>query len=131
MSNSRTILVIDADPTYRRNAGRFLAEHGYTVFEADNANRGLEEARHKKPRFALVDLAFQASTGMDLVEQLRAAVQPLDVVCVARGCALAHVGARGNDLTARVQHLEAATAPHADPHAFRVALQAGYDRCAP
>ncbi|MCB9645324.1 MAG: sigma-54-dependent Fis family transcriptional regulator [Deltaproteobacteria bacterium] len=91
MSNSRTILVIDADPTYRRNAGRFLAEHGYTVFEADNANRGLEEARHKKPRFALVDLAFQASTGMDLVEQLRAAAQPLDVVCVARGCALAHV----------------------------------------
>ncbi|MEZ4475661.1 MAG: hypothetical protein R3F60_33655, partial [bacterium] len=34
------------------------------------------------------------------------------------GCALAHVGARGNDLTAQVQHLEAATAPHADPHAF-------------
>ena len=47
------------------------------------------------------------------------------------GCALAHVGARGNDLTAQVQHLEAATAPHADVHAWRVALQAGYDRCVP
>jgi DNA-binding NtrC family response regulator len=91
MSNSRTILVIDTDPTYRRNAGRFLTEHGYTVFEADSANRGLEEARLRKPRFALVDLAFQASSGMDLVEQLRAASQPLDVVCVARGCALTHV----------------------------------------
>ena len=91
MSNPRTILVIDADPSYRRNAGRFLTEHGYTVYEADCANRGLEEARLRKPRFALVDLAFQASSGMDLVEQLRAATQPLDVVCVARGCALTHV----------------------------------------
>ena len=47
------------------------------------------------------------------------------------GCALAYVGARGNDLTAQVQHLEATTAPHADVHAWRVALQAGYDKCAP
>lgn len=91
MSNPRTILVIDSDATYRRNAGRFLTEHGYTVFEADTASRGLEEARARQPRFALVDLAFQASLGADLVEQLRALVEPLDVVCVAKGCALSHV----------------------------------------
>lgn len=91
MSSPRTILVIDADPAFRRNAGRYLSEHGYTVFEADNAARGLDEARSKQPRFALVDLAFQAGMGMDLVEQLRAAAQPLDVVCVAKGCPLSHI----------------------------------------
>lgn len=91
MGNPRTILVIDADATYRRNAGRFLTEHGYTVYEADTASRGLEEARVRQPRFALVDLAFQASLGADLVEQLRAVDEGLDVVCVAKGCALAHV----------------------------------------
>lgn len=47
------------------------------------------------------------------------------------GCALAHVGARGNDLTRQVQRLEAVTGPHIEIHAWRVALQAGYDRCAP
>lgn len=91
MSNPRSILVIDADSTYRRNAGRFLGDHGFTVYEADNPSRGLEEARAKQPRFALVDLAFQAQVGIDLVEQLRAAGSPLDVVCVAKGCALGHV----------------------------------------
>lgn len=91
MSNPKTILVIDADSAYRRNAGRFLVEHGFTVYEADTAARGLEEARIRQPRFALVDLAFQASMGVDLVEHLRAGTEPLDVVCVAKGCALAHV----------------------------------------
>lgn len=91
MSNPRSILVIDADPTYRRNAGRFLGDHGYTVYEADTPSRGLEEARAKQPRFALVDLAFQAQMGVDIVEQLRGFGHPLDVVCVAKGCALSHV----------------------------------------
>ncbi len=91
MSNPKTILVIDADSAYRRNAGRFLVEHGFTVYEADTAARGLEEARTRQPRFVLVDLAFQASMGVDLVEHLRTASEPLDVVCVAKGCALAHV----------------------------------------
>lgn len=48
----------------------------------------------------------------------------------AAGCALAHVGAKGNDMARQVEYLEAATTPHADAYAWRVALTEGYESCA-
>lgn len=79
---TRTLLIIDPDPQFRQNAGRFLSSRGYIVHEAADATQGLEELRQNRPRFVLVDISLQLG-GFDLVGLLVSSPERPDVLCVA------------------------------------------------
>ena len=83
MEEAKSVLVIDADPTFRRNARCFLSERGYIVREADAGPTGLRAVERHRPNYVLVDLGLQSQVGLDLVGQLRGAAGQPVVVCTA------------------------------------------------
>ena len=83
MEEAKSVLVIDADPTFRKNARSFLSERGYMVREADAGPTGLRAVERHRPHYVLVDLGLQSQVGLDLVGQLRGAAGHPTVVCTA------------------------------------------------
>lgn len=83
MDEAKSVLVIDVDPTFRKNARGFLAEHGYVVREADTGPTGVRAVERFRPHFVLVDLGLQSQVGLDLVGQLRGAAGNPTVICTA------------------------------------------------
>lgn len=70
MSERRTVLTIDEDPAFRRNASRFLSERGFLTFEAEGPDSGLAATLRHRPDFVLVDVHLKAAPGVDLIETL-------------------------------------------------------------
>ncbi|MGF1509629.1 MAG: sigma-54-dependent transcriptional regulator [Myxococcota bacterium] len=66
----RSILIVDEDASFRRNASRFLTERGYTVFEAEGADSGLAAVIRHRPEFVVVDVHLKAAPGVDLIETI-------------------------------------------------------------
>jgi two-component system KDP operon response regulator KdpE len=70
--NPRCVLIIEDDPHIRRFVRSALeAEGGFTVFEADNAARGLIESGTRKPDLMIVDLGLPDRDGRALISEVR------------------------------------------------------------
>jgi CheY-like chemotaxis protein len=68
---SRSVLVVDDDPEFRRLAGRLLVGSGLTVVgEADSIAGGLAAALQLKPSAVLVDVELPDGDGLALVREL-------------------------------------------------------------
>lgn len=70
MPDRRTVLIIDEDPAFRRNASRFLGERGFVAHEAEGSDSGLAATLRHRPDFVLVDVHLKAAPGVDLIETL-------------------------------------------------------------
>ncbi len=79
----RSILILDRDPAFRRNAGRFLSDRGFEVVEAPDVRAGLAELRASQPAFVLLDLGYQEPPGLELLETLLGAPEKPQVICVS------------------------------------------------
>ena len=70
--NPRRVLIIEDDPHIRRFVHAALeAEGGFTVFEAENAARGLVEAGTRQPELLIVDLGLPDRDGRALISEVR------------------------------------------------------------
>lgn len=69
--NTRQVVLIEDEPHIRRFVRAALEEEGCTVFEADNAARGLTEAGTRKPDLVIVDLGLPDRDGLELIRDLR------------------------------------------------------------
>jgi two-component system nitrate/nitrite response regulator NarL len=68
---SRTVLVVDDDPEFRRLAGRLLAGGGLTVVgEADSVAGALTAAVQLKPSAVLADVELPDGDGLALAREL-------------------------------------------------------------
>jgi len=66
------ILLVDADPALRREAGRALEEAGYEVRFAAGADEALRTVREKGlPHLAIVEVTLPGPDGLDLCRRLR------------------------------------------------------------
>jgi CheY-like chemotaxis protein len=99
---SRSVLVVDDDPDFRRLATRVLTSWGHTVTgEAGGVADALAEAARTRPDVALVDIGLPDGDGFELTTRLRSMPSPPQVVLIssdssATNAATAHrVGARG------------------------------------
>jgi DNA-binding NtrC family response regulator len=70
MPDRRSILIVDEDASFRRNASRFLSERGYVVFDAEGADSGLAAVIRHRPDFVVVDVHLKAAPGVDLIETI-------------------------------------------------------------
>ena len=70
---SRSVLVIDDDPAFRRLASRVLAGFGLSVAgEADSVAAALAAARSLRPQALLVDVRLPDGDGITLTGELTA-----------------------------------------------------------
>lgn len=65
------ILVCDDDATFRRRLAKSLRDRGFEVYEAENADSGLEVCRQYLPHGVIVDMRMPGESGLWLVRALR------------------------------------------------------------
>jgi diguanylate cyclase (GGDEF)-like protein len=69
-----TILVADDDEAFRELVAIQLADHGYTVIEAEDGIQAVASARQHRPDVVLLDVAMPGRNGFEALEDLRADV---------------------------------------------------------
>jgi two-component system response regulator RegA len=82
--SARRILVCDDDAVFRRRLCRSLRDRGHSVYEAENAQHGVEVCIEYQPEWAIVDLRMPGESGLWLVSEL-SRVAPSCLVVVLTG----------------------------------------------
>jgi CheY-like chemotaxis protein len=70
---TRTALVVDDHPSFRRFAGQLLQAAGFAVGEAQDGATALAAARELRPDLVLLDVLLPDTTGFEVAERLAAA----------------------------------------------------------
>lgn len=83
MQDPRRILIIDGDPSFRKNATRFLQERQCEVFTTSNATEGLEALKTRRPDFVLVDIGL-SEPGFDIVDTVIASPEQPKVIGISQ-----------------------------------------------
>jgi two-component system, OmpR family, KDP operon response regulator KdpE len=71
MSHTGNVILIEDEPQIRRFVSEALQEEGWTVFEAENGQRGLIEAGSRKPDLLIVDLGLPDMDGVEVIKEFR------------------------------------------------------------
>jgi CheY-like chemotaxis protein len=73
VDNQRLILVVEDDEATRKFLLDNLAADGFRVAGASSAGEGLRAIEVRQPNLVVLDLALEDSSGLDLLDRLRAA----------------------------------------------------------
>ncbi len=68
----RTILIVDDERSFAHAIGRILADRGYAVLVAGEAEEGMRQARAARPDLIVLDLVLPDRPGIQLCRQIRA-----------------------------------------------------------
>jgi len=68
---SRMILIVDDEKTIRWSLGEALAEEGYEIAEAENADKGFEIFKDRSPDLVLLDLRLPGEDGLSLLGRMK------------------------------------------------------------
>lgn len=71
MTAQHTVLIVDDDPHIREVLRYALEKEGIAVIEAENRERGLEEALDKAPSLIVLDVMMPELSGLELCRELR------------------------------------------------------------
>jgi DNA-binding NtrC family response regulator len=80
MTDTRTVLLVDDDPSFRRVVEYQLREDGYRVFAVPNGTTALQQFQAEHVDVVLTDVKMPASDGMDLLARLKILQPDLPVV---------------------------------------------------
>jgi two-component system, response regulator, stage 0 sporulation protein F len=70
-TDTKTVLVVDDDPSLRLVLTEVLAQEGYAAVQAPNGQVGLRLAERLAPDVILLDLAPPGKSGLDVLEELK------------------------------------------------------------
>lgn len=68
---SASILVVDDNPTIRRVLEQYLEPNGYSVFLAENGEKGIRIARESVPDLVLLDIMMPGMDGFEICAHLK------------------------------------------------------------
>lgn len=71
MSIPKNILVVDDEIQIRRLLKIGLEDSGYSVFEAEDGKRGIQETINHKPSIVLLDLGLPDEDGLSILKKIR------------------------------------------------------------
>lgn len=77
---SETLLLVDDSYVFRERLARAFRERGFTVFTAADYDEAMELARCDLPDRAVVDLRMPGPSGLDLVRDLKALDDSVEVL---------------------------------------------------
>jgi PAS domain S-box-containing protein len=112
---TRTVLVVDDDPTAVEVIAAFLPEPAYAVIRAYGGSEAITLARRLRPDLILLDLMMPAVSGFDVVEALQAQPETASIPILV--VTAKHVTSSDR----------AALEGHAD-RVIRIVAKAGFDR---
>lgn len=82
MKAFKKVLIIEDDP-YNRELEKILFERsGYTVLEAEDAERGIAIAEHEKPSLIILDYQLPQIGGLEALEKLKHNQETREIPCV-------------------------------------------------
>ena len=67
----KSLLLVDDDNPFRERLARAMEKKGFTVSQADGVKKGIEIAKLKKPKFAVVDLRLNDGNGLEVVKEIQ------------------------------------------------------------
>lgn len=82
---SKTILVVDDDPTIRDVLERYLRREGFAVLTAADGQTALQKAGSEKPDLVVLDLMLPHVDGWEICRRLRAESTVPILMLTARG----------------------------------------------
>ncbi|MDV7103159.1 response regulator [Vibrio sp. TH_r3] len=68
--NSRTIMLVDDDPIFRRFTSVLLEKQGYSVIEAEHGLDGLQKLRKSIPDLIISDISMPILNGIEFAEEV-------------------------------------------------------------
>jgi CheY-like chemotaxis protein len=77
------ILVIEDNPVNRELTADILGAAGYTVLQAENAERGIALARVERPALILMDVRLPGMDGLSATEILKGEAETREIPVVA------------------------------------------------
>jgi len=72
---TKRVLIIDDDPSIRGLLARYLNREGFSVFEAENGQRGIEIAEKESPNVIILDVMMPGTDGWSVLEYLKSHVR--------------------------------------------------------
>jgi two-component system response regulator AtoC len=69
---SKTILIVDDEPTTRSALGELLLGDGYEVLQAENAEKAFDLFRERSPDLVLLDVRMPGEDGLSLLKRMKA-----------------------------------------------------------
>ena len=76
------ILVVDDEPSARRELRKFLEGKGYDVVEASSGDEGMEVYRQERPDVVLLDMMMPGMTGLVTLRETKALDPDASVIMV-------------------------------------------------
>ncbi len=73
-------LVVDDDQAFRTRLVRALEDRHFPVLHAQNAQQAIEQTRQHRPQRAIVDMRMNGISGLQLIPQLLAIDDEIDIV---------------------------------------------------
>lgn len=77
-----TGLLVDDDELYLRTLQRSLQKRGFATVTANNGSDALSAAQEHRPSFALIDLKLGSTSGLALIDPLRAVRDDMRILLV-------------------------------------------------
>lgn len=82
----RRILILDGDPTFRRELRATCEQYGYAVAEGETAADGVRLFEESSPSLVLLEATFPDGSGLDVCRQIRRADPKIPIIMAsARG----------------------------------------------
>ena len=75
-----TILVVDDDQAFRSRLVRALEDRHFPVIAAENSAQAVQYAQLRRPDRAIVDMRMSGTSGLQLIQQLLAIHEDMDIV---------------------------------------------------
>ncbi|TPW28426.1 ActR/PrrA/RegA family redox response regulator transcription factor [Martelella alba] len=71
LGQERSLLIVDDDGPFLRRLGRAMEIRGFEVDMAESVAEGIESARNRPPKFAVIDLRLGDGNGLDVISDIR------------------------------------------------------------
>lgn len=72
MDNNKSILIVDDEPSMRKNISDLLSPLGYQILEAGNGDAGMMMFVQKKPDVIILDINLPGKNGLEVLKEIRA-----------------------------------------------------------
>ncbi|QQG35494.1 MAG: response regulator [Micavibrio aeruginosavorus] len=79
------ILVIDDDELIRMTCRNILKKMNYTVIEAENGVKGLEQFRKEAPQIVITDMLMPDKEGLETISEIRAKNAKVKIIAMSGG----------------------------------------------
>ncbi len=81
----QTILVIDDDPFFRGYLCELLSGRGYSIYQAENGEVGLDSFRENNPDLVLTDIIMPQKEGLEFIKDLKKEAPNARIIAMTGG----------------------------------------------